>query len=264
MTQPVFVLSAGPRSGSTLLQRLITSSGDVLVWGESNGSLNHILESFRLLNFALQPGDKGGANGAQHFKRFCENKEDRSTQWVASMNPPAAHILKTYRSMFDNLYGIPARSMNYGRWGVKEVRGTKFTIDLLRLIFPEAKFVFLVRNPFDSLRSIKQRKFLFANNWGTPVTKNQLLYFASNWAQLSLAYYDQQNCFKVRYEDLKQKDFDVTKLCEYLGISHVDFKLVGGKLVDWKAPEPDLKLTEEEIQRVTPLLNDAMKLWGYL
>ena len=31
---PVFILSAGWGAGSTLLQRLIMSSGEVLVWGE--------------------------------------------------------------------------------------------------------------------------------------------------------------------------------------------------------------------------------------
>ena len=32
--RPVFVLAAGWRSGSTLLQRLVMSSGETLVWGE--------------------------------------------------------------------------------------------------------------------------------------------------------------------------------------------------------------------------------------
>jgi hypothetical protein len=39
MDQPVFVLSAGGRTGSTLVQRLFISTKQILVWGEHNGLL---------------------------------------------------------------------------------------------------------------------------------------------------------------------------------------------------------------------------------
>ena len=37
---PVFLFSAGWRSGSTLLQRLITHGGEVMMWGEPFGALD--------------------------------------------------------------------------------------------------------------------------------------------------------------------------------------------------------------------------------
>lgn len=39
--QPVFVLSAG-RSGSTLLQKLLNSSQELVIWGEHMGILRHL------------------------------------------------------------------------------------------------------------------------------------------------------------------------------------------------------------------------------
>jgi hypothetical protein len=43
--QPIFVLSSLWRPGSTLLQRFITATGEVLVWGETGGALNAIAEA---------------------------------------------------------------------------------------------------------------------------------------------------------------------------------------------------------------------------
>lgn len=263
MTQPVFIFSAGPRSGSTLLQRLITSSGEVLVWGESNGAINNILNSLRLLEISLRPFNEGGAHGAEHFRNFLLSK-NKSNQWVANMNPPIGHVMQTYKNMFENLYGAPAKALNFKRWGIKEVRGTKFTIHMLRLIFPEAKFIFLVRNPMHCLRSIKQRNYSFADNWGRPVTGNKATYFAENWAQLSSAYHAETECFKLRYEDLIEKNFDVQKLCEHVGINHIDLNLIGGEIVDWGASQPKINLTKEEVANLMPLLAESMKLWNYL
>ena len=35
--KPVFILSSSWRSGSTFLQRLITHSNEILIWGEAGG-----------------------------------------------------------------------------------------------------------------------------------------------------------------------------------------------------------------------------------
>jgi len=263
MDEPVFIFSAGPRSGSTLLQRLVISSGEVMVWGENSGALSHILESFKQFNLALKPGKAGGANGAIHYQRFLES-DDKSKQWVASINPPQPHILKTYRLMFENLYAEPAKSMQYPRWGIKEIRCTKSTMQILRLIFPQAKFLLLVRNPLESLRSIKQHKFLFSDNWGKPVEKNQLQHFAKNWAYLSSMFLQEQSCFRLRYEDLTQNNFDASKLCEYLEVSKLNMELVGGEAVDWKAIDAKATLTQDEIESVMPFLEEGMQQWSYI
>lgn len=263
MDEPVFIFSAGPRSGSTLLQRLIISSDEVMVWGESSGALSHILESFKQFNVALRPGKAGGANGAIHYQRFLES-DDKSKQWVASINPPQSHILKTYGLMFENLYAVPAKLMHYRRCGIKEVRCTKSTMQILRLIFPHAKCILLVRNPLESLRSIKQHKFLFSDNWGNPVNKNQLQHFAKNWAYLSSMFLQEQHCFRLRYEDLMQNNFDVSKLCEYLEVNKLNTELLGGESVDWKAIDAKATLTKDEIESVMPFLEEGMRQWNYI
>lgn len=263
MDNPIFIFSAGGRSGSTLLQRLVTSSKEVLIWGEGSGALNHILTSLKLLYISLQPGSKGGGSGEMQFKAFLDSK-DESNKWVASMNPPFPHILNSYRNMFQNLYGAPAKKIGYSRWGVKEIRADISTIKMLKILFPKAKFIFLVRNPFDCLRSIKQRNFMFLDNFGNPVLNNQLSHFAKNWANLSAMYHGESQGFKLRYEDIINNKLEISSLCQYLELAQMDVSLIGGDSVDWKAPIPEVDLTDEEIQQVKPMLDKSMKLWNYL
>ena len=51
----------------------------------------------------------------------------------------------------------------FDRWGVKEVRWDVEMASYLRWLFPDARFVFLVRNPFDAYRSYRQWDWY--DNW---------------------------------------------------------------------------------------------------
>src|SRR5215468_7019722 len=52
---PIFILATGHRCGSTLIQRLLNSHRDILIWGEQRGHLNQFLPEYRaLLRFCDQ------------------------------------------------------------------------------------------------------------------------------------------------------------------------------------------------------------------
>jgi hypothetical protein len=257
MDEPVFIFSAGPRSGSTLLQRLILSSKEVLMWGETAAAINHITEALRLQDLNLRH-----SGGVLSFKKFLDSKEP-TKEWIANMQPPFSHTIACYSNMLMQMYGLPAKKMGYPRWGVKEVRCDLMTYEVLRNIFPKAKFVFLVRHPLHALRSIKQRNYNFADRYGRKLPENQLLHFANNWVSLANDYKQIKGCFLIKYEDLCQKNFSSTELCNYLGIKTIDMKLILGDRVDWEPEDDSQELTKEELKLVLPVLKPTMDIYSY-
>ena len=146
---PVFVFAACWRTGSTLVQRIINASGEVFVWGEpaflpEAKSLHDRSESF--------------------FMTAAKNRKQgmgRSTgQWIPIACPLPERLVPAMRAYFETLYLSEAQEMGFNRWGFKEVRpGAREHIELLAKIFPQARFVFLIRDPYETFRSIKGKKF---------------------------------------------------------------------------------------------------------
>ncbi len=263
--KPVFLFSAGPRAGSTFVQRLITSGREVMMWGEGSGALNHILRSLALLRLTLSanPHNPLSGYGAEQFSNFIKGGTD-CNQWIANINPPFHLIVHAYRNLFDNIYGAPARELGYTRWGMKEVRGERSTIDALHTLFPQAKFIFLVRNPVDCLRSIKRRGYRFADNWGNPLSGRPAhLHFADNWFQLAMQYHSIDFGFHIRYEDITRDKALVSRLGEYLEIAGLNFDSVATSRADW----PELNnndLTDEETRVITERARPAMERYASL
>jgi hypothetical protein len=150
---PIFIFSAGWRTGSTLLQRLINSDENVLVWGEpyeysfmfyylckslaifqeSEVQVDVLPEGFSLEPFAT----------ASPFTR----------SWTAKVSPPVSALKNAHIAFFDALFGRPAASLGRPRWGLKLTRGVAPLAFYLRWLYPNSKIIFLFRNPFDSYRS---------------------------------------------------------------------------------------------------------------
>jgi NurA-like 5'-3' nuclease len=262
MDDPVFIFSAGPRSGSTLLQRLVISSREVLMWGETGGAINNIVESLRLLDMNLRPASQGGASGEESFNSFLQS-QGSTRKWIANMQPPIKHAAKCYSDMLIQMYGEPAMSLGYQRWGIKEVRCNVVTYRILKHIFPKAKFLFLVRHPLHALRSIKQKNYNFVDNYGRRLQKNQLLYFANNWTKLASEFFELKDSFLIKYEDLASKNFSTTELCSYLNLKNMDTDLISDGKTDWIAGDESVKLTDEELSMILPTLKPVMEVYGY-
>ena len=81
---PIFLLSSGWRTGSTLLQRVLMTDRKLLLWGEPLGRM----EILSHLTDAIARGSLGDAWPADRW--MDENPEaDLATQWIANLYPPA-------------------------------------------------------------------------------------------------------------------------------------------------------------------------------
>ena len=87
--EPVFILSAGWRSGSTLLQRMLMQNNErILIWGEpfhQSNILDCMMNQFRCFT-AEWPKER----------HFLSRRNDRklSDQWIANLYPDVDFLIK--------------------------------------------------------------------------------------------------------------------------------------------------------------------------
>src|SRR5271154_945713 len=109
--EPVFVLAAGWRSGSTLLQRMLLHR--CLVWGEPYGSSG-------LLERLSQPLRRFAPNwpGEDFFVSSPHWGERLGEQWTANLYPSVADLLAAQVAFFRTLFAEPSRQRGFERWGL--------------------------------------------------------------------------------------------------------------------------------------------------
>ena len=223
--RPVFLLSAGWRSGSTLLQRLICSSGEIVIWGEPLGDaavIPRMADSLRVLSRDWPP-DRSLAPDMD-LASFSGN-------WIANIAPPIHDFRMAHRAFLQEWLAVPARE-RYGvqRWGLKEVRLTIEHARYLKWLFPDARFVFIYRNLNDAYRS--WRGNTWASAWPGYFSWSPVAY-ARHWKLLLSGYLDgwrQVDGFLIRYEDLVDDKIDLQALAAYIGIQKIDESVLQEKI----------------------------------
>jgi hypothetical protein len=216
--RPIFLFSAGWRTGSTLLQRVLCSHGDILVWGENRGI-------FGLFEQAGQIVD-----GLQKFSRkHAENyRESGSMGWIAAMNPPPEHFREGLRRLLETYYRDPARQMGKSRWGFKEVRHGLSTARFLHGLYPSARFLLLLRHPEDCLASARATT-AFPIKPGLLAEVGGPRGFLEHWVLIAASFLEDWTAvphLTVRYELLiRDPGVVVGQIARFLDTSPADFDL---------------------------------------
>lgn len=144
---PAFILSAGWRSGSTLLQRMLTTEGR-LMWGEPyafSAILRNVAAAWAPFD-ASWPVDRNLVSNV-------DVSSGLASTWIANFYPDPSDLLRAQRTYLDALCADPAVRVGAASWGVKGVRLGAGVAYVLQHLYPGARFVFLVRNPYDAYRS---------------------------------------------------------------------------------------------------------------
>ncbi len=192
MDQPVFILSSGGRTGSTLVQRLFISTKQVLVWGEHNGLLvGKLHELMRGMDSWLSHQGRG------HLEYLDEHGYQGC---IPNVNPVLQTFASATRRFFEESLAKEANRRGYQRWGFKEIRYGREEALFLQELYPDAAFILVFRNPRDCLRSIK------ATGWYKDDFGSDPRIFLQAWARLGADLLSVstrlQRCCLVHYEQL--------------------------------------------------------------
>jgi hypothetical protein len=240
---------------------MVTASGEVLVWGEAGGALDNFADALERYMQMLGPGGNRyrhgfGGNGAEQYRQLRLAGRESVHQWVACLNPPQETFLNAFRDFFETSYASPAAELGYSTWGIKEVQSGIETARFIKCLYPEAKFVFLVRNPLDCLTSIKRRNWMGHHGNGDPLS-----FYSSHWQRLAKDFLEADFGYRLRYEDIMSSPETIDDLVKYLEISlPADF--ASKSRVDWHA-ENDRSLSFFERRSMLRIVGEEMEKYGY-
>jgi hypothetical protein len=193
---PVFLFSAGWRSGSTLLQRLLMSDPGLLLWGEPYDECGIIQ--------ALAATVRGFRTSWPPTEYYYGGSRPGGGDWVANLFPGVDSLAAAHRAFFDTAFAEPARRAGASRWGIKEVRLSVEHAHYLRWLYPRASLVFLYRNPLRAYESYCGHGRDWYDTWpDKPVFTPAA--FGRHWKMLAQGFLDgadRLGALVVRYEDL--------------------------------------------------------------
>jgi hypothetical protein len=224
---PVFLLSPG-RSGSTLLQRHLNSSKDLTLWGEHGAIIKGLKNTYKSwyenqhVQYLLKSQSK-------HVQSLLASEAviGMDIEWTNNLS--REHFRKSLANMVAELFtvDIPEQS----RWGFKEIRYDDTDVFFLKELFPEAQFVFIVRNPINTLASaivtFAKGQALWETTKQSADTntkiKEQIQFWSDKLAHIAKGI---SNCliknegYLVKYEEIKENPLEsINLICKYLRIS---------------------------------------------
>jgi hypothetical protein len=213
----IFLISQ-PRSGSTLLQLMLSRSVEIATTSEPWIALNPI--------YALRDGAVDPNYGANQAKPAL-------LEFLKESGVGTEFYKQQVAAFLQNLYSQSVRHQGKTFFLDKTPRYYNIIDDLYE-IFPEAKFIVLLRNPLAVLNSV-------LNTW----VKEDDSLLLNNFEDLMIAPFKlvdflNQNhpaCFRVQFEDLVARPGKVMQsLCSFIGIEYTEAMIDYGrqKVPDWK------------------------------
>ena len=213
---PIFLLAAGWRSGSTLLQRILVTDPNVLLWGEPLGEMAMLSEMANTL---------ARLSTFPQLKELCAADEaifsSLPMSWIATLYPPSEDFRRSFQSLLTRWLAEPARQRGFRRWGFKEVRLGASEATVLHWLYPKAKFVLLSRNPYDCYRSLADSGWHHLYYRRPDIRIDSAAGMARHWNRIVMSWSDLPASFPgfwIKYEDLVGGGFDFRKLESWLGI----------------------------------------------
>jgi hypothetical protein len=194
LNNPVIILGA-PRSGTTLLARILGKSDEVFL----------ITEVSRHLKQRYCPEDRSGVSDAElwraHFA-FSAWRIDKPPRPVCERPLFDAPKLASLRRRYFDMAGTK-------KLVIKNPLGLA-RIDMLKIMFPEALFVFALRAPWPTIRSATIKgndSFIVPTEFVNSLPNDCILRAAATWAEAIdlLTKERDANWHVVRYEELTER-----------------------------------------------------------
>nr|VFJ93945.1 MAG: hypothetical protein BECKH772A_GA0070896_100644 [Candidatus Kentron sp. H]VFJ94707.1 MAG: hypothetical protein BECKH772B_GA0070898_100664 [Candidatus Kentron sp. H]VFK01332.1 MAG: hypothetical protein BECKH772C_GA0070978_100633 [Candidatus Kentron sp. H] len=238
----IFIYSVLGRTSSTALQRILNSSNEICIFGESHGVLTKSLD---LLARMEEVWDLYGEEFPMFRNSFISNKHN--VIYPNPLNLEGNIVL--LKMMIANLFNP---GFKVERIGFKDIELDDLqTIEGINRFFPNSQVVFLFRNPTKQFESVRVQDY-----W--PYCHDIDL-FMDEYTKLSERYmdYDDRNPNSLFIENSVLYDLNrLRKLLEYLNVGKIDESLIDDRVF---ASEGKTSLEPELIEKITG--SDAWKTY---
>ena len=244
--RPIFIFGQ-PRSGTTMLLRVLNVSEGVRIYGEHGGAGHYL----GLIHRALCED-----HVVPYMSDISEAEADallgQGTQWCNNVGAVQTVRVRELLKSFIEALGNPFNKA--GRWGFKEVHFC--TLEIIKAIlefYPKAQMIFTTRHPVDCFLSVKRLE------WSDDADE-LATYWAMRQASFQQAVKDYpHNCRLIKYENLVWSN--MRSLLEWLDIPTTDAHEIAHSYRVGGAPERDVKITEKE-RRTLMEAADASNLYS--
>ncbi|BDD12205.1 hypothetical protein FUAX_46370 (plasmid) [Fulvitalea axinellae] len=221
---PVIIVSSIVRSGTTLVQRLLNSSDNALVFGEH--SFQDLLEA---LNRHLGKSVFFGHH-LDYFRSLSDRVIEKGQDlWSADVLPPIDEYLREcYAGIWRSTLYHKEFAQSKGRsvWGVKAAGIERGFADMLYRNLPNAKIIWIRRDLSDCLASAKSA--------GIYTDPSQLDYFLNCFnegQQLAESLRGQERFLEIEYQDLlKNPEETIEKLSRFTGAKGIRAEVLNKRL----------------------------------
>lgn len=229
--EPIFILGQ-PRSGTTMLLRVLNVTDGVRLYGEHGGAGHYV----GLMHRALCE---------DHVKPYHGDLSEEEADAILGTgsdwcNAVGAYQTKRVRELLKGMVEALGNPFNKpGRWGFKEVYFC--TLEIIKAIlefYPKAKFVFTTRHPVDCFISVKKL------GWTDDAAEVAKYWAMRNEAFLKAINEYSGNCRLIKYENLVWPN--VRSILEWLGIAPSDAHEIAYSHRIGCAPEKEVLVTEKE------------------
>jgi len=211
---PLFVLGPTTRNGITLIQRLLNSTRQIIVYGENAALVHHMTT---LAFKAIDNHQQFNAEATEVRRQFLSGQVEG---WTSNLWPDTGAFANAlcegfYKAIM--VYEQCSREYGYARWGVKNPLANPYTIPGLLFLLPHTRFVFIHRHLFDAAKSAKARKFIN--------TEQELIQFAALYQRNMHAVLNtpREQTLIIKHEDLVAEPEPVlSRLERFAGVQGID------------------------------------------
>ncbi|MFT5167573.1 MAG: hypothetical protein ACI8P3_002811 [Saprospiraceae bacterium] len=172
---PICIASPTRRSGTTLLQRLLSSASNALIYGETCANdfnmLCNLLSSKEMLL---------SQNKDWHKSQLQSVLQGEVNKWIPDLMPEIDGYLQAYKNMILSLadhYGSAAGKAGRPIWGMKMPEWYPVGLLLMQKLMPGTKILYLHRNLKDCVRSAKKIEMV--------IGPDEIQRFCQTWRQFT-------------------------------------------------------------------------------